>query len=202
MEVLSIRRINLEFSDLASRRPLEIPAEPLARSPGIHLSDILKHIGRKIGKLKPGERLEEDYPWRMAMGNMWEEFYFSLHPSYLWQPGEQVIDGVAMNADGLRLGPAALIDTKCTECKVVGTAEELEEKFSYNWWVYGHQARGYCHGYEVDTFVWPVLHYRGDWRGSGPVVMEYEVRFSPVEILQTWEMVMRFKEEVEEEGLL
>src|SRR5580704_17555079 len=106
MEVLSIRQISLEFSDLARRRPVSIPETPLRRAPGLHLSDVLRHVAVKVGKLHAGERLEEDYSWRMAMGNMWEEFYFSLHPEHVWQPGETTVDGIAMNCDGLgRLRP-------------------------------------------------------------------------------------------------
>ena len=202
MEILSIRQISLEFSDLARRRPIAIPDSPLPRASGLHLSDVLTHVAVKVGKLQRGERLEEDYPWRMAMGNMWEEFYFSLHPEYVWQPGEKSIDGVAMNADGVgglecsQPFDLALIDTKCTECKAILTAEDLAEKFSKNWWFYQHQARGYCHGYEVDTFIWPMLHYRGDWQGSGPLAMEYTVRFDQSEIAQTWEMVKKYRDEL------
>jgi hypothetical protein len=205
MEVLSIRQISLEFSDLARRRPIEIPFAPLSRAPGLHLSDVLRHVAVKIGKLTPGERLEEDYPWRMAMGNMWEEFYFSLHPEYVWQVGEEIVDGIAMNCDGLSMvpelaeSPFVLIETKCTECKIVSSAEDLEQKFSKNWWIYQHQARGYCRGYAVDTVVWPMLHYRGDWQGSGPVAMEYTVGFSESEIAQTWEMVKTYRDEMEAE---
>jgi len=33
---------------------------------------------------------EERMPWRMAMGVMWEEFYFSMLADSVWQPGEMV----------------------------------------------------------------------------------------------------------------
>ena len=204
--VLSIRRIGLEFSDLIARRPIEIPDRPLPRHRGFHQSYILRHIAVKTGKLAPGERLEEDCPWRMAMGHMWEEFYFSLKPDYVWQPGEMVVESsgglVAMNCDGLGdprvpgVEGVALIETKCTECKIVQSADDLLEKFGKNWWVYHHQARAYCHGYGPRVVVWPMLHYRGDWQGSGPVVMEYAVRFTDLEVEQTWDMIGRYAGEL------
>src|ERR1700761_6276149 len=98
-DVIFIRRVDLTFSDLSHRTPIPIPPV-LSRAPGLHQSDILKFAAVKIGKLKPSERLEEDYPWRMAMGNMWEEFYFSLHPEYEWHPGEQTVDEISVNCDG------------------------------------------------------------------------------------------------------
>ena len=205
--ILSIRRIGLEFSDLAIRRPIELPDHPLSRAPGLHQSVVLRNIAVKTGKLAAGERLEEDYPWRMAMGNMWEEFYFSLKPDYVWQPGELTVESsgglVSMNADGLGAphvpgyeAGLALIETKCTECKIVESADALLEKFGKNWWIYHHQARAYCHGYGPRVVVWPMLHYRGDWQGSGPVCMEYVVRFTDLEVEQTWDMIGRYVTEL------
>src|ERR1017187_1721961 len=140
-DLLSIRQISLQFSDLDRRSPIIRPDRPPSRAPGVHQSDILTHIAYKIGKLKPGERLEDDYPWRMAMGNMWEEFYFSLRPDYQWQPGQLTVDGVSVNADGLGLwqfnngggmeAEAALIDTKCTEKKVKETLEDWLGEWVY-----------------------------------------------------------------------
>jgi hypothetical protein len=200
--VLSIRQITLELSDLARRRPLTIPDKPLARSPGLHQSDILKYAAVKIGKLAASARLEEEYPWRMAMGNMWEEFYFSLRPEYAWQPGEITVDGVGMNADGVGIREtdermdAIIVETKCTECKALTSAEELLGKFSDNWWVYQHQGRSYLYGYGPRVVLWSMLHYRGDWKGSGPIVMEYAVEFNESEVEQTWAMVQRYKGEL------
>ena len=193
-ELLSIRRIALEFTDLACRTPIIRPDAPLSRAPGLHQSDVLKWIAvNKVGKMKYGERLETDYPWRMALGNMWEEFYFSLRPDYVWQPGEKVVDGVAVNADGVgtwdATDEAALIDTKCTERKVCDTLDDWLES-----WITEHAARAYLYCYGPRVFVWPVMHYRGDWRGSGPVAMEYAARFSDHEVNSTWAMIQRWKE--------
>jgi len=192
-ELLSIRQISLEFADLARRSPIERPSAPLARDPGIHQSDILRWIAiNKTGKMKYGERLEEDYPWRMALGNMWEEFYFSLRPDYIWQPGERVVDGVALNADGLGEweDEVALIDTKCTERKVCSTLEGWLES-----WITEHAARAYLYCYGPRVFVWPVMHYRGDYAGSGPLAVEYVARFSDFEVESTWTMIQRWKDE-------
>lgn len=217
--VLSVREVSLEFSDLYRRTP--IPAStPDSRDPSVHQSDILSFIARKIGKMKPGERLEEEMPWRMAMGNMWEEFYFSLIPDSVYKPGETVVDGVAVNADGIGMvgidertgrvypnghhpAPAdmdycvlesVVEETKCTE-KKPKTAEEFIG--DDNQWVWNHQGRGYCYCYGPRIVRWTVLHYRGDWKGSGPIVMEYVVRFSDEEVKETWRMEGKYKVEVE-----
>lgn len=188
-ELLSIRSITLEFSDLYRRTPIVRPDKPLARAPGVHQSDILGYVARKIGKLKPGERVEDEYPWRWALGQMWEEFYFSLLPDAAWQPGEMTVDGISVNCDGLSWvnGEAWLEETKCTEKKVRAEGEFLDE------WMWQHQARGYCWCYGPRVVRWSVMHYRGDWRGSGPIAQEYVVRFSDQECEQTWAMLNQYK---------
>jgi len=195
--LLSARTITLEFADLFKRRPIVRPAKPSSRYPGAHQSDILAYIARKIGELKPGEELEEDMPWRMAMGNMWEEFYFSLLPDSDWQPGEIVQDGIAVNADGITSGfPVGFIagqpdgrvetiieETKCTEKKFRTGDQFLSE------WMWMHQGRAYCYVYGPRIVRWTVMFYRGDYRGSGPIVGEYIVEFSDKEVQQTWGML-------------
>lgn len=192
-EILSVRQITFEFSDLAARRPLTIPEVPLSRSPGLHLSDVLHYAAEKIGKLEKGEKLEEEYPVHFVRGAAWEEWYFSLRRDYLWQPGERIINGIAMNADGLGMwgDEPAVIDTKSTDKKIRTGEDWIDDN-----WVYHHAARGYCYGYGPRVFIWPVLHHRGDYKGSGPVIMEYVVRFSDRECETTWQMVEKYRDEI------
>ncbi len=209
-EVLSIRQIALEFADLYRRKPIERPPQPLSRFPGPHQSDILAFIARKIGKLKPGERLEEEMPWRMALGVMWEEFYFSLHPDRIWQPGEQVVDGVAANPDGLGTithvdVPEGMMDsgeywnsmeeTKATSKKAIFDAAELLEAFSDGWWMWQHQVRTYCHVYGVEVVRWSNMHLHGNYVIREPIAVEYIVRFTEEECRGSWAMVQKWKHE-------
>ena len=84
--------VSLEFVDLTARQPIARPTKPLSRAPGVHQSGIIKYIAEKIGKLKPGEPLEEEMPTLIALGYAWEEFAVSLYPEIVWQPGERVVD--------------------------------------------------------------------------------------------------------------
>lgn len=201
-QLLDCRRLILEFADLAKRSPLIRPPKPPDRAPGAHQSDILAYVARKIGKLKPGEQLEEDMPERVAMGFMFEEFYFSLIPDVCWQPGEITKDGISTNCDGLGVWTqdatpyGQLLDewepyleeTKFTE-KKVRTGEELLEE-----WMWMHQGRAYCEAYQVRVVKWTIWYYRGDWRGSGPQCWQYLVRFTDQEVRQTWDMLKVNKE--------
>lgn len=209
--LLDERRLIIEFSDLYRRRPLRRPLVPSERYEGAHQSDILAYVARKAGHLKPGERLEEEIPERMFMGIMFEEMYFSLVPDVEWQPGEVVEDEIAVNADGIgRIGvedkdtsadrepegqmETYIEETKCTE-KKIRTGEEMLEEFM---WM--HQGRSYCYAYgkqyvdPIRLVRWTIWYYRGDWRGSGPVCMQYLVRFSDKEVEQTWAMLKKNKD--------
>jgi hypothetical protein len=160
-------------------------------------------VARSIGKLKPGEPLEEDMPGRISLGIMWEEFYFSLVPDVDWQPGELTVDGISVNADGIgsyfneELGIwdyPCLEETKCTEKKVRTGPELMADE-----WMWMHQGRAYCHCYGLDTVRWTIMFYRGDWRGSGPVCKQYVIRFTPHEVRSTWDMLLNNKDGVQPE---
>lgn len=195
--LLDERIITLEFADLHHRSPIVRPTQPPTRDPGMHQSDILAYIARNIGELKPGEPLEEDMPWRMALGVMWEEFYFSLIPESDWQPGEIVQDGIAVNCDGITSaecisinpwGENLIEETKCTEKKVKTGEEFLAE------WMWMHQGRAYGETYSPEIVRWSIMYYRGNYAGSGPICKQYTVRFSPREIKQTWQMLLKNKQ--------
>jgi hypothetical protein len=209
--LLSESVVSIEFADLARRRPIDRPTRSLLRHKGWHQSGVLAYIAREVGWLKPGEPLEDELPGRLALGIMWEEFYFSLEPSTtIWQPGEVVKDRIAMNADGI--GPwkgagrnerAVMVETKCTEKKVREGEEFLQEKM----WMY--QGMNYLSGYgpigydgdELSSIVRYVVNfYRGDYRGSGPIVKEYAVEFGEEEVKSAWRLMLKYRDRTEKEG--
>lgn len=199
--LLDERIVQLELTDLLTRRPLDRDRAPATRAPGVHQSDILQHIAYKVGWLKEGEVWEEDrglYPWRWCLGQMWEEFWFSLQDSETttWQPGEVTEDGISVNCDGISTyynSDTTLEETKCTEAKV----KSGEDFLAHN--LYMYQGKAYCHVYGCELVRWTVLYYRGDWKGSGPVCKQYLVRFTPKEVEQAWLLLLKFKPAVEKE---
>ena len=200
--------LSVEMSDLLERTPINRKKQE-HRSPGLHVSGVLKPVAVGLGVLKAGEKLEEEYPWRCAMGNMFEEYIFSLPPlnTSKWQPGERCKDKIYGTADGLgwvalnmrqtkagiwtyekrNLTYTCLDETKCTEKKVRSGEDFIS--YSDNWmWLY--QCAAYCALYGQQIVRWVVLFYRGDWRGSGPVCKEYVVYFSEKEIDGAWKMIL------------
>jgi hypothetical protein len=201
--ILDVREIKLEFRDLMARQPLT--HEKQKRAPGHHLSGILAHIGQQIGKIDKQTITEElgldrEYSWRWALGIMWEEFWFSLQPNTVWQPGQLSKDGIWVNGDGLTADPIEVLpllpngtllveETKCTEKKVREPEEFLQE------WMWMHQGRGYCKVYGPSITRYTVMYYRGNYKGSGPIVMQYTIGFEQKEIDATWNMLLRFRDE-------
>jgi hypothetical protein len=188
----------IEFADLYRRHPIRRPDGPLARYSGAHQSDILAYIARKIGKLKEGEPLEEDIPERMLMGIMFEEFYFSMLVGGVegveWQSGEVVEDGIAVNCDGIGVfvdsydSNPFIEETKCTEKKIKSGEDFLQD------FLWMHQGRAYCYAYGPRVVRWTIWYYRGNWAGSGPVCMQYVVKFNDKEVAQTWAMLKKNKD--------
>lgn len=201
-ELLSESIINLEFADLYSRRPINRPEKPLERYKGWHQSGVLAYIARQVGWLKAGERLEEELPGRMALGIMWEEFFFSMEPATtIWQPGEVVVDEIAMNCDGRQPWTYrgkkydVITETKCTEKKVRSGEEFLQER------LYLYQGMNYVYGYKTDPIVrWVINFYRGNYMGSGPIVKEFVVKFSAGEVDNSWALMRKFRDRAPREA--
>lgn len=103
MKILLHENVQLEFADIRNRTPINIVHGTVARSPGVHLSGVLREYALKAEILTPSELDEDEYPLRMALGVAWEEFLASLYPETAWWPGEWVRDGVAGNPDGVGL---------------------------------------------------------------------------------------------------
>jgi hypothetical protein len=94
---------------------LVIPPPRKPRSPGVHLSSIIRCIATESGVLKPEwaeelslvDRRTITDPvaiTRICMGLAWEEFYIeSQLPQVIDHPGEMLVDGVYMTHDGEEL---------------------------------------------------------------------------------------------------
>jgi len=208
--LLAEHTVNFDFADLWARVPISRPPSPLGRRPGVHQSGILKYIAEATGKLKPGEPLEEEMPLIFALGHAWEEYAVSFYPEIDWQPGEIVVDGIAMNCDGL--GPTELIQDEPYQL-------QLEEfKFTYKavpddflhddrYWLWQMQARGYCYGYLPELSPehkyicrWHVLHaHEAGFKRFWPVYKQYVVAFDRKDLTSAWKMMLKYRDRAEGE---
>jgi hypothetical protein len=184
--LLSETEVRLEKSDLLRR--IVLPREtdeaglivPPPRSPGLHLSGLLRYIALKskittyIADADEEDAIERGHlPLRWFLGQIAEEGLASLYPDMLWQPGE-ITDPVIMNCDGVSGGELSCIEEfKCKRSKKVSG-----EKFLKNW-VFMQQGLGYCLGYGLDIVRWHVLYL---FEFPDPVYCQYTVQFNRADL--------------------
>lgn len=178
--------------DLDNRQVIQRPTQPPARATGIHLSGILRHIvssSRMPGwqRYLADLNVRTDYPLIWLMGVAWEEMCASLYPGCLWQPGQVIHNGVAMNCDGYSLlDEGTVVDEfKYTSCKRRTGVEFMQD------WLKMQQGRGYCGGYGMELVRWHVLWNYRPW---APVYVRYLVAFDSREIADTARMIASNRE--------
>lgn len=205
MTVLEETEIQLQWSDLDSLVTHQWP-DPV-RSPGVHVSSIIRHIATKSG-LYTFEAQQDDMGLRVLIGMGWEAMCVRLYEQVLWQPGELECDEVYLSPDGL--GRSGDNDDWCIdEFKYTGLSrrvkggKEKQHKRITDMLMWMWQVMSYCYAMER-TYEVPVryarLHVcwsRGDY--SYPQVEQYVrylVRFEEEELQRNWNMLMENKEEV------
>lgn len=188
--LLEQTEIKLQRSDLARRRSLGKPVTPSPRSPGIHVSDVLRFISQTSGLTRYANDLigVDEVPMRWFLGFAFEEAVASLYENWIWQPKEVIVDGVAMNCDGLNHvdGDGLMIE----ESKLTSKRPRHGDEFLAEWaWI--SQVKAYCHGYEARLARHHVCYYGGF---SDPLYIRYVTSYTDDEIAKTWAMVQLNKE--------
>jgi hypothetical protein len=218
------RDVSLQFSDLDFRTPLRWPVRKRTRYAGLHVSGILGAIAERVGWLKAEVEREERsgqavYPWVMAMGVMWEEFFFSLpwarEAGTVWQPGERIWwpdnmpgrvsarmhaagnslpGGIAANCDAITpwdddAQDCVLEETKFTSLRARDWEELRADKRQWE-----HQVRDYSFLYGPRVTRQSVMYYMGDRKGSGPICRQYMARWTDREVADSWRMTLNHRE--------
>ena len=186
---ISIHEVKLERKDLFRR--VQLPREvgpdgfiiPPPRTPGLHLSGLLKYIAEKSRiKSYVDQVAEEDYPLRWLMGCAWEEFAASMYPAMLWQPGE-VDDPVIMTPDGISYdGDEPIIE----EFKHRRAKKQSGADFVRNQWAFLQQGMGYCLGYSASIVRWHVLNV---FEFPDPVYQQIMIRFTDEDLAAMSRMI-------------
>ena len=132
--LISETDVRLEKSDLLRRvvLPRAVSADgfliPPARTPGLHLSGLLRYVAQK-SKITAyiNDVAEEDLPIRWMLGQVFEEFAASLFPFMVWQPGE-VDTPVIMTPDGVSAEDYGLLlhEFKSLPIPLISTSQGLD----------------------------------------------------------------------------
>ena len=176
--LISETDVRLERNDLLRRVVLPRAVSPdgflipPVRTPGLHLSGLLRYVAQK-SKITAyiNDVAEEDLPIRWMLGQVFEEFAASLFPDMVWQPYE-CQSPLIMNCDGISVG--TIREFKFNRAKKYSGAELLKKKTVWMW-----QGMGYCLGYGATRVQWEVMSVM-EW--PDPLWTQYLVEFSDKEL--------------------
>jgi hypothetical protein len=198
--LISETDVRLERADLLRRvvLPRSVSSDgfivPPARTPGLHLSGLLRYVAQK-SKITAyiNDVAEEDLPIRWMLGQVFEEFAASLFPDMVWQPYE-CQSPLIMNCDGISVLPDGLLlrEFKFNRAKKYSGADLLKKKTVWMW-----QGMGYCLGYGATRVQWEVMSVM-EW--PDPLWTQYLVEFSEKELEGMQRMIDSNKQGAVAEG--
>jgi hypothetical protein len=172
------------------------------RSPGLHVSEVIRSIALKTGKLdkKYGGDVEElgeqeRFPpgdastLRVMMGLAWEKWLGSAYPFIDFHAGELRRDGLIATPDGM------------SETVALGVGYVALHEFKVTWkssrrgiesaWMWLTQCKCYCKMMGVRICLLHVYWVNGDYTYQGPQFTVHHIVFDQWEIDACWEMVMQ-----------
>jgi hypothetical protein len=167
----------------------DIGSSALERSPGLHLSSIIKDLNKTLGRSKEGSG------WDMgptcAVGLLWEEILSTHFAEALGDRiGEVELDGVAMTPDGFIVDEWVLAEHKATWRS--STKHSVGDI-----WDWMTQIKAYCYALNTHRCLLRVLWVVGDYRGSGPQYQCFLLTFTDNELMDNWQMLMNHKRVME-----
>ena len=190
---------------------LKLPPPVVPRSPGLHVSGIIRCMATEMGILKPewAEELslvdvrEIKDPiavLRICVGLAWEEWYIPQMKEILDHPGEMLLDGVYMSPDGESISSVMITpeseewvmmvhEVKAT-WKSTRTVGDLTQQFM---WL--AQMKAYCKAKSTRFAMLHVLFLCGDYSYPiSPQLRKYLVEFTQQEVDINWAMLLNYRD--------
>ena len=171
MKVLSQVEVRLEWSDLDAMVFHERTNG--ARSEGVHVSAILKHIALKMNMFKEEDK-QDEFPLRMLLGMGFEEQAARLYEDVWWQPGEYALfegeEGGTVYGwpDGISEDPNVDDTWMIHEFKYTGKSLRGREDIRCEW-LWMQQAMSYANmlkqrGYNCSLAMFHICWKYGDYK--------------------------------------
>lgn len=164
------------------------------RTPGIHVSDIIKYLSELAGEGGDDTYTREDLDRFAQLGRMWEQMLADVvytRPRYE-RIGEIDKDGIIGSPDAIDLYEWTLHEYKvawgssglATPPDLVNPykTDSMRQKFRS----YILQCQAYCHMLGLVSAEITVLHVNGPWRPPLPTALRHRLLFSPGELEATW----------------
>ncbi len=185
-KLLAETDIPIRWTDVDGRTPKEKLGSEL-RSSGVHLSGIIRYCL----DLDRSDRDPDFMPLCMALGLAWEAWAVGMFPDVVWQPGEEVLDGVYGTPDGMSVFEVHGVKEVIVEewkATYKSTARYGANIVSQTLWMW--QLAGLCKLTGLRFARLHVLWINGDYRPPQPKYVTYLVEFTQEELDKFWEMVI------------
>lgn len=195
------------------------------RSPGLHLSSILRDLAFKTGvldaKYNTPDNTDDLSSTTMMVGLAWEDFLAAhQHPEITYHPGELKLDGIAMSPDGISIADDEdyaewlrvdvdsyiLHEFKATRKSSRDFKRKLEirDKKTLLWlWqiaAYRHALNRIAPKQACLSAKLHVMFMNGDYSRDGdggmPQYRIYILDFSEQDLANNWEMVISHRDEM------
>jgi len=165
-------------------------ANPEARSPGLHLTDIIRDMATVAGIGKDSGFDEESLDWFAAGGWLWERVWDQAHAEAidngeLVSPGEFTLDGITGTPDRIDWSRPAIVELKC-RWKSSAKFDSLEKEF----WAELTQCKGYCWMTKIMEADLIPFFIAGNWRPPVPTVRAVNLKFTELELEETWDQIL------------
>jgi len=180
------------------------------RSPGIHLSGVLREIALATGELdkkygdqdldeliadtRPEDVGDDGTLMRIVMGYAWEDWLGPRIENAVYHPGEFFFEGIYATPDAIGFD----LDGGYLLHEIKGTFKSSRKEITtVRLWMW--QAMGYLkmmserYGELCTKAVLHPMHYKGDYRGGGPEYCPTLIEFEQEEITSNWNMIQMNK---------
>lgn len=191
---------------------LHLPDSKTPRSPGTHVSNIIRCIATESGILKPewAEELsltdirEITDPvaiLRINIGLAWESHYIPMLPDVVDHPGEMELDGIYLTHDGESVSVIiTLSDSKremvlvCHEVKATYKSTKTVGDLSTQW-MWMAQLKAYCKSMSTRHGMLHCLFLCGDYTYPiKPMLKCWQVEFEQEEIDSNWNLMRDYRD--------
>lgn len=182
--------------------------KPSVRTPGVHLSDVIRYIENT--SRKPGQReefmmmsdkrkaemaayVEAGFTWERALETCFKSRMLGRRKKHVLKQREVEHDDILMNPDGVNIkGWQPIVEeykwTSRSMARMDGEGDgALGDGGSF--WSWGVQTMGYCHAYGTKRMRLFVYWSCGNYRPPVPCVMRYDVTFTTRELIENWRMI-------------
>lgn len=200
MKVIERTECRFVWKDLAN---LTYHPEPKRkRSSGVHVSQVIKHIAIKLGKLTEHDK-DDEMPLIVLLGMAWEHYAARLYKDIVWQPGELKFQSIVGSPDGYSADKderPLIEEFKYTTKSMRHRHDNFIEE-----WMWMSQGMAYLkqrRSKETRPALGSLVRYHVCWgmadyvKPIKPCYMRYVVQFSDQEIDTNWGLIQRYRDQV------